>query len=31
MKKRDPEECRGEFKANKKLLYILKQKKAMLQ
>lgn len=30
MRKGDPEECGGEFKANKKLLYVLKQKKAML-
>lgn len=30
MKKRDPEECGGGFKANEKLLYILKRKKAML-
>lgn len=31
MRKGDPGECGGEFKANKKLLYVLKQKKAMLQ
>ena len=31
MRKVDPEECGGEFKANRKLLHVLKQKKAILQ